>query len=217
MATVRITSSRIVKIDRQAARKLADSASTRAVAAAGESYVRTVQAALQAQMNKSSTPMSKINTGKIFKAITRTAVIANHTIVHTGRSIGAKLREFGGVVTPKNRRLLAIPLNMKAYRLQSGTITPNPIDPVPNSLYHSVVPLTFIKTKNGKMFLIAKSSSKQRAGLGGKFTSGEFLFKLQRSAKHRPRPYMAPSVSRGYAAAERAFYTSMQRYMESVK
>ena len=209
MATIRIISAKVVKLDKRKVIALAVSASRKALAAAGESYIRTTQNILKGQINRASSPMSAANINKIFKAITRTPVKDNHTIVHTGRSRGAKLREFGGVVTARNRKLLAIPLNMEAYRLQNGTITPNLIDPVPNSLYYSRVPLDFWKSKSGKMFLV-KEQRKQ--GKNAAFNS-QFMFVLQRSSRIPSRPYMRPAIQRGYPYALQAFEQTYARAM----
>lgn len=208
MATVRVISGKIVSFEKNRAIAEFIAASNKALASAGESYVRTVQNMLRAQMGRASSEMSRVNINKIFKAITRTPVMDNHTIIHTGRSIGARLREEGGVVRPRFRKLLAIPLNMNALRLQQGTITPNFVDPVANSLYYSPVRLQFIKTKAGKMFLIAAQDSKGKGKR--KIWEGNLLFKLQRTAQIPSKPYMAPSVDRGYPYALRAYERSMK-------
>jgi hypothetical protein len=207
MATVRIISGKIVSFEKNRAVAEFVAASNKALAAAGESYVRTVQNQLRGQISRASSEMSRVNINRIFKAITRTPVENSHTTVHTGRAIGARLREEGGVVRPRFRKLLAIPLNMNALRLQQGTITPNFVDPVANSLYYSPVKLQFIRTKAGKMFLIAKQDSKGKGKR--KIWEGNLLFKLQRSANIPSRPYMAPSVDRGYPYALRAYERTM--------
>lgn len=135
-------------------------------------------------------------TGALSRAIVKREEIGDgfaETIVFTTEVVAsyAATVEQGGEVRAKKGRFLAIPLNRKARRLQvraggslRGVTSPR---------------LFFIDLGGGAFFLAAARRDKAQRGKGL-----EFLFRLVKSVRVRPHPYLRPALLDSRAGFERA-------------
>jgi hypothetical protein len=181
---------------------LVNAAVPSALESACRSYVKSVQKQTASQIPSAKSTVGRYKLEELHKS---TSMEPRGDVAYAvfNPHIYARLREKGGVVTPKNRKLLALPMNYAAETLQLSIRNPDPTDPVVNSLYHSPAPLIFVKRRDGKMFLLPKESSH---GL----TAGLPAYSLHEYTIHMPHPFMAPAMTEGYPEALAAFAEKMR-------
>lgn len=135
-----------------------------------------------------SSPFNK--TGTLMRSITHIDKTTNplQPTYRVGTNlIYAHIQEYGGRITAKKGKFLAIPVGVdgqRAARDCKGDI---------RSLN-----LTFLKAKSGKMMLVKWLAKGMKAAKGSKAaTGGQYviLFVLKKSVILPPRPYMRPSYA----------------------
>lgn len=169
--------------------------------------------ALEARGNKRGWPSKKFFAGGPDSVEKRVGVAS---ISNSGAEITIADPRFvhrieGGTVTPKRRKLLAIPLTAEAYRL-SGT----------GSLRESMPGLKVWRFPRG-LFLVKETE--ERRTKSGKVTKGKGggisrmrvlpLFKLVRSVTHSPKPDEMPKAAELGAAAGRAMLTAARLLLKA--
>lgn len=196
---------------------------SRGLDAASRSYVRAVRA--KCVSYKRSERMIDLANSVHFKPIdwSRTQVRSN--------LVYSRIMEFGGVIRPKYRRYLAVPLNDAGKRVANYAVSNAPEDreTVPKSLYGLFLrggvgsniktggetrgnALFVIRSKKGNLLLVSRGSKKFRpltrvTGVKSAPQVNAFdpLFVLKLSVTHPSRPYMRPTMTAHRAEAERVF------------
>lgn len=196
---------------------------SRGLDAASRSYVKAVRA--KCISYKRSERMIDLANSVHFKPVdwSRTKVQSN--------LVYSRIMEFGGVIRPKYRRYLAVPLNDAGKRVAAFAVSNAPEDQetVPKSLYGLFLrggvgsniktggatrgnALFVIRSKKGNLLLVSRGAKKFRVltrstGMKSAPQVNAFdpLFVLKSSVTHPTRPYMRPTMTGHRAEAERVF------------
>lgn len=91
--------------------------------------------------------------------------------------------ERGVTITPKNVKYLPVPLNPAASRLLQVSA---------GGLKNGPTKMRVVKTKTGKLFLVAEEKNKKPGER--KIAKGDWLFVLKKSVTIKPRPWASPAV-----------------------
>jgi hypothetical protein len=101
--------------------------------------------------------------------------------------------ERGGVIRSKAGKFMTIPLNAAAKKIRRDFPS---LRTVPN--------LKVIRAKSGRLLLV-------RSAGRGQTKRTEILFLLVKVVTHEARPFMAPGLVKGQAAAQRVFTTEVNK------
>jgi hypothetical protein len=126
-----------------------------------------------------------VQRGGLWQSITSGSSVGQGISAWAGAQVpyAAKL-ERGGIVRAKGDGYLTVPLNPAAARLRQVTI---------GSLKNSPTKMRVVKTKNGKLFLVASDKNQKRGT--SKIHKNDWLFVLKRSIDIKARPWAKPSLT----------------------
>lgn len=134
------------------------------------------------------TPPSRQRSGGLAQRISHTTaseVNGKFTASAGTNLIYGRIHELGGTIRPKSGKFLPVPINVAAKRL---------METHQGSLRS--LPMTVIRTKGGKLYLMGVDRVKYRNKEAGLRVNNKPIFALRKSVRMPKRPWAAPALAK---------------------